>query len=328
MKSFVIHCFYGFITLSIITLSNKSIQADELNKNNKTQKKKLNILNISKQPKRIISLGPIITDMIYLLGAQDNLAGITSYCVLPKNSKPKEIIGTVMHMNIEKIISLEPDLVFANNLTRQKQIDILKKQNINVKRLVTPTSYEEICKRFLDFGKLLGKTDKAKEIIAKTRKKVSAIRQKALTKEKRSIFIQIGLKPMKTSGKNSFINDYIEFAGGKNIALDMDSKTENRVLSKEIVLKKNPDVIVIATMGTSRKAAENEKKAWQRLKFLKASKNNEIHILNPDMVCSPTPQIFAKGLETFYNLIYKNNESSFISNPNLSHSIVSIKNGK
>ena len=81
-----------------------------------------------KYPERIVSLGPVITDMIYLLNAQEKLIAITSYCILPKTAKPKEIIGTVMQMNVEKIIALRPDLVIANALTRQKQIKVLEKQ--------------------------------------------------------------------------------------------------------------------------------------------------------------------------------------------------------
>ncbi len=72
--------------------------------------------------------------MIYLLNAQTKLVAVTSYCVLPETQSPalvpKQKIGTVMQMNVEKIIALKPDLVLANALTNQKQIRILEKQNI------------------------------------------------------------------------------------------------------------------------------------------------------------------------------------------------------
>jgi len=251
-------------------------------------------------PKKIVSLGPIITDMICLLEAEDKLVAVTSYCKLPEQSKPRQIIGTVMQMNVEKIISLEPDLVLANALTRQKQIDALKKQGVNVLRLPTPHNFDDICKRLTDLGKIVGKEQRAVEVVKHAQKEVERIKSKAMTKDKRTVFIQIGLKPLKTSARDTFIHEYIEFAGGSNIAAD----STDGVYSREKVLEQDPDIIFIATMGSSKKAGDNEKKSWQRFGFLKAVKNNEIHILNPDIICSPTPEQFAKGLMDFFRLTH------------------------
>jgi iron complex transport system substrate-binding protein len=260
-----------------------------------------NIGNASeKYPERIVSLGPIITDMIHLLKAEDRLIAVSSYCVLPKGSHPKEIIGTVMQMNVEKIISMEPDLVLANALTRQKQILVLKKQGINVIRLSTPKNFTEICQRLVELGKIVGGHEQAMGIVQKAKGDVEKIIAKVKNLKKRTVFIQIGLKPLKTAAKDTFINEYIEFAGGENIALN----AKDGVYSREKVLQQNPDVIFIATMGSSKKAGDTEKQAWMKFKFLKASKNNEIHILNPDIVCSPTPFIFAQGLKDFYQYIH------------------------
>ncbi len=251
-------------------------------------------------PMKIVSLGPIITDMIYLLGGEEQLTGVTSYCTIPHGKQPKEIIGTVMQMNVEKVISLNPDLVLANTLTREKQIKILEKQGVRVTRLETPSSFDDICKRLEHLAGLIGKQERALLIVKKAREDVEAIKKKAETLPRRSVFIQIGIKPLKTSAKDTFINDYIEFAGGMNIVKDL----KYGVFSREKVLQYDPDVILIATMGSSKKAGENEKKAWLRFNFLKACRNNEVHILDPDIVCSPTPETFAKGLNDFFNLIH------------------------
>ena len=253
-----------------------------------------------KYPEKIVSLGPIITDMIYLLNGEKRLIGITSYCILPKTSEPKDIIGTVMQMNVEKIISMKPDLVLANALTRQKQIIMLKKHGVKVIKLTTPTDFTGICQRLIELGQLIGKHEKAIEMVKKAKYDVEIIKAETKNLKKRKVFIQIGLKPLKTSGKDTFINEYIEFAGGENIALN----AKDGVFSREKVLQENPDVIFIATMGSSKKAGKNEKKAWMEFDFLKACKNNEIHILDPNIVCSPTPKIFAQGLKEFYHFIH------------------------
>ncbi len=252
-----------------------------------------------KCPERIISLGPVITDMIYLLNAQERLIGVTIYCVIPA-AEPKEIIGSVMLMNIEKIIALAPDLVVANALTSQDQIKVLKKHGITVIKFTTPKSFLEICQHLLDLGAIIGRHKKAIEIVNNAKYEVNKIKSNVKNLEKRKVFIQIGMKPLKTAAKDTFINEYIEFAGGKNIAFN----ATNGIFSREQVIQENPDIIFIATMGSSKKAGKTEKQSWMRFKFLKSYKNNEIHILDPDIVCSPTPVIFAQGLKDFYHYIH------------------------
>ncbi|MCP3899584.1 MAG: ABC transporter substrate-binding protein [Desulfobacteraceae bacterium] len=257
-------------------------------------------------PKKIISLGPVITDMIYLLNAQEKLIGVTNYCTIPTTSEPKEIIGSVMLMNVEKIIALAPDLVIANDLTRQEQIKALKRLGVSVFKFSTPKNFSEICQHLLDLGELIGGQKKAGEIVKKAEDDVKRITLNAKNTQKRKVFIQIGLKPIKTAIKDTFINEYIEFSGGENIALN----AKDNVFSREQVLVKNPDVIFIATMGSSKKAGESEKQSWMKFKFLNACKNNEIHVLDPDIVCSPTPPVFAQGLKDFYRYIHpKSNKS-------------------
>ncbi|MBF0203187.1 MAG: ABC transporter substrate-binding protein [Desulfamplus sp.] len=158
---------------------------------------------------RVVSLGPLITDMIYLLEADQRLSGVTSYCIIPEGKEKKQIIGTVIHMNIEKIVSLKPDAVFASTLTRAKQMEALKKQGINVIKFHNPVNFEEICAMFLSLGNSLGKRELALDIINKTSAQVKDIEKKAQRFEKRKVFIQIGIKPIRTSERGTFISNYI-----------------------------------------------------------------------------------------------------------------------
>jgi len=251
-------------------------------------------------PRRVVSLGPVITEMIYLLKAEERLSGVTSYCRIPPGRAEKEIIGTVMQMNVEKIVHLEPDLVIANTLTRQKQIRMLEKQNVKVITLDTPQNFDQICTNFARLGTLVGRKERAENIIQKARRTVADVRQQSRRLDRPRVFIQIGLKPLKTSPANTFIHEYITFAGGANIA----EGSSEGMYSREKVLKENPDVILIATMGSSKAAGLKEKEAWQRFSFLKAVKNNAVYVLDPDIVCSPTPETFARGLTVFFRRIH------------------------
>ena len=116
-------------------------------------------------PQRIVSLGQTITERIYLLGAQDRLIANTVYCVVPEEAKTKEKVGTLLQFNIEKIISLKPDLVLASNLARSKQLSKLKELGIRVIKFTYPTSFSGICRQFIELGEILGKVEKATENI-------------------------------------------------------------------------------------------------------------------------------------------------------------------
>ena len=252
-------------------------------------------------PERIISLGQTITERIYLLGADRNLIADTVYCVQPEDAKYKEKVGTLLQANLEKIVALKPDLVIASNLARPKQLRKLKDLGIRVVQFSYPKNFSEMCRQFLELGELLGKEEKAKEIIDNTRKEVAAIRMKARNLPKKRVFIQLGIKPLHAVTRESFLNDYIEFAGGENIALN-----EGRgAYSREKVLRENPDVIIISTMGSSEgETGKKEKESWMKYGSIAAVKNQNIYIVNPDKICSPTPITFVEALTDIAEMIH------------------------
>jgi len=126
-------------------------------------------------PQRIVSLGPVNTENVYLLGADDRLVANTSYCVRPIAAKDKEKIGSVMQVSVEKIISLHPDLVLATGLTPPQQVKKLEDIGIRVVRFKQPASFIEICDLFLQLGRLLGLEDRAQQIVAQARSEVELL---------------------------------------------------------------------------------------------------------------------------------------------------------
>lgn len=252
-------------------------------------------------PERIISLGQTITERIYLLGADRNLIADTVYCVQPEDARYKEKVGTLLQANLEKIVALKPDLVIASNLARPKQLRKLKDLGIRVVQLSYPKNFSEMCRQFLDLGELLGKEEEAKEIIDNTRKEVAAIRMKTGILPKKRVFIQLGIKPLHAVTRESFLNDYIEFGGGENIALN-----EGRgAYSREKVLKGDPEVIIISTMGSSEgESGKKEKESWMKYESIAAVKNQNIYIVNPDKICSPTPITFVEALTEIAEMIH------------------------
>jgi len=252
-------------------------------------------------PQRIISLGPYITEEIYLLDTQDKLVGCTVYCRRPPDAEKKEKVGTVIQINTEKILTLKPDLVIATALTQKKDIEKLKKLGIKVIEFSSPKNFNEICNQFLELGKILDRYDLAENIVQKAKAKVLEIKRKTKDLAKVKVFVEVGSNPLFTITGDSFVNDFIEFSGGINIAKD----AKTGIYSREAVLKENPDVIIIATMGI---LADKEKEIWKKYENLNAVKNNRIYIIDAYKLCSPTPVSFVETLEELVNILHFNYE--------------------
>lgn len=248
-------------------------------------------------PQRIISLGSTLTEELYLLGVEDKLVGVTTYCQRPPQAKTKEKIGTIKEVNLEKIVSLSPDLILVTSLTNPKTKEKLKNLGIKVVEFSYARNFAQICDEFLKLARLVNQEEGAKRIIQQARNKVETIKKSVQGLSNPKVFVQIGARPLFSANQDSFINDFIEFAGGTNIA----STSKSGLYSREKVIKDNPDVIIIATMGI---AGEREKEIWLRYKTINAARNNRIYIIDSYKLCSPTPVTFVETLENIVEMLH------------------------
>jgi iron complex transport system substrate-binding protein len=250
----------------------------------------------SSYPQRIISLGPALTEQLYLLGVEDKLVGVTTYCKRPLDAQKKEKIGTVLETNLEKIIHLEPDLVLATPLTNPKTIEKLKSLKVEVRTVLAARKFSQICEQFLELGRIVGRERRAEEIVRRAKKELGILRKKVQNLPKVRVFIQIGARPLFTAAEDSFFNDFIDFAGGINIARG----AKSGLYSRERVLEDNPEVIIITAMGIG----AEEKKVWRKFKSLGAVKNDRIYIVDEYKFCSPTPLSFVVALKEMIEILH------------------------
>lgn len=242
---------------------------------------------------RIVSLVPSITTSLYELEAADKIVGVSAYC----KAENKEIVGTVLEPNVEKIVSLKPDLVLMTSLVDQRLGAKFRSFGIAVKTFKEPKSFDDICRQFLELAELAGRTKKAEEIVTMAKNRVYFIRHGIKALKRPRVFFQIGVKPLYAATGDSFINDFIEFAGGINIA----KNSKSGFYSREKVLGDNPDVIVIALMGIM---GAQEKQSWARYQALTAVKEKRIYTIDGSMVCEPTPLKFAATLKKMVEILY------------------------
>jgi iron complex transport system substrate-binding protein len=248
-------------------------------------------------PKRIISLGPFITESLYLLGAEERIVGVTTYCIRPPEVQDKEKIGTVIGANTEKIISLKPDIVLATSLSDRRAAEKLKRLGIRVISFPLAKNFSELSEHFIKLGKITGRQKQAAKILKKAQERIDEVQLRTSGLPKPKVFIQVGARPLFTITEDSFVNDFIKLAGGINIAADANIG----IYSREKVIEQNPDVIIIAEMGI---VGKDEKRMWQKYRTINAVKNNRIHIMDSYKLGSPTPLAFAETLEEIAELLH------------------------
>lgn len=239
---------------------------------------------------RIISLAPNITEILFALKIDKKIVAITNFCNYPPQTRNKEKIGGYVNPNLEKIVSLKPDVVFAAFGTPAIFLNNLKKLKIKV-FATNPQTIQQTFVLIKNIGVITNTSSQAKKIITSMQNKLSAIKNKIKKSKqaKQKVLIIIWDNPLTTAGKNTLINDLIENAGGINIAHNF--SLPYPTLNIEQVIKLNPDIIFLAGMGKDWKEKLSviyKSKSWQ---VVKAVKNKKCFFLNPDIVFRAGPRL-------------------------------------
>lgn len=255
-----------------------------------------NVLS-ARNPQRIISLAPSATKSVILLGGSNLLVGCTNFCDQPKTHKVP-VIATAVQVNIEKALLLKPDLILVTSLTSPETVKRFEQMGVKVLNFSYPKSFNDLCLKFQTLGAFIGKKSEADKIIALSKKRLNTVRAKVPKLAKKpTLFFQIGANPLFTAVPNTYMNDFITYAGCANIAADLKLGS----ITRETVLARNPDVIIVMLMGT---VSADERNKWMSYKNLKAVKSNKIFIMDDDKTCSPTPPLFVDALDEIIGMIY------------------------
>jgi cobalamin transport system substrate-binding protein len=197
-------------------------------------------------PRRIISLAPNLTEILFALGLGERVVGVTTFCTYPEEAKAKPKVGGFMDLNVEKVISLAPDLVIAaTDGNNPSSVDLLEKAGIKV-FLVNPRDVAQAIETMETLGRVCGVEEEGKRLASELKRRVDFIREKVGSTKRARVFLQINNRPIMTVNRHTFHNDLIQLAGGINIFED-EVVTYPRV-GIEDVLARNPEVILISSM--------------------------------------------------------------------------------
>ena len=251
---------------------------------------------------RIISLTPATTEILFALGLNKEIVGVSSFCNYPPQAKTKEKVGTFSQANIEKILSLKPDIIFCTGLEQAPIVTELRQLKLKI-CVSDPSNMEELFKSIQEIGKLTNKENNAKRLIENMKISLNEISLKVATipQERRpKVFVELWGDPLMTAGRNSFLDELITLAGG--ISISHDVTRPYSLFSPEQVLKRNPDVIILLYMSPENPSALLEARmGWNKIT---AVKNRRVYNdIDPDVALRPGPRI-VDGLRELYKRIY------------------------
>lgn len=244
-----------------------------------------NLVRLEKPAKRIISLAPSLTELVYAAGAGSRLIGVVEYSDYPASADSLPVVGRFDGLDIERILELKPDLIVAWQSGNPKS-SITQLKNLNLKVYVAePKNLSSIASHIEKLSVLTGTESRAQIAIQEFNSIYGELKRRYNNKSKVKIFYQLWDRPIITVGGNELINDIIELCGGENIFGDLPQLAPK--IDQESVLIRNPKVIVASGSNTERPQWLDEWKLWPQLT---AVAEENLYFIIPELLQRHTPR--------------------------------------
>jgi iron complex transport system substrate-binding protein len=236
---------------------------------------------------RAVSLAPSLTESVFAVGAGDRLVGVTSYCDYPSETQNIRKVGDTISPNMETIIALKPQIVFVSTAS---QIETFTKtlENQNIPVFVTnPSNLNGVLSNLKQLGDIFGTGARAEKLIDDLQKRIADVENNVKGAGVTRVFVQISKEPLFTIGKDSFLTEIIERAGGVSVTKTVE--TAYPKLSKETALALSPEAIIVSD-------SEDNKEPNEVFANSPAVVNNRVYKINADLLSRPAPRI-VDGIE-------------------------------
>ena len=243
-------------------------------------------VTVAQTPHRIISLAPSITEDLFALGLGGKVVGDTTYDNYPPAAVNITKVGGFSSPSIEKIVSLNPDIVFASSLENNTLLSTLSGYGIPTV-VINPTSLTGILNDLSLIGKVTGSTGNSSALVANLTQKMTA-NSISVASHPRVLYL-VWYDPIMSAGADTFEGDIIAHAGGINVA-QLANVSGYGTMSKESIVALNPSVIIANSAMNS--TAVQQVKSDPALATVDAVKNGKIYILDSDIISRPGPRAF------------------------------------
>ena len=208
-------------------------------------------VSVPTRPKRVVSLSPAVTEIIFALGADSLLVGRTDFCVYPPEASRIESIGGISNLNIEKVLSCNPDLIISGSMVPKKVVKQFEDMGIPLVCVIEKQKFDGLYSNIASIGRLVGKRQDADVLNTKLRLLMYFDTVESNGDSRRpTVYYVVGFGSGGnfTAGGNTFINDIITMAGGHNIA----AGSEGWTFSLEALMDADPDFILIRAEDSAR----------------------------------------------------------------------------
>ena len=244
-------------------------------------------VRLPEQVTRAVSLAPNLTEIVFTVGAGERLVGVTSYCDYPAEAQAIQKIGDTLAPNIENIIALKPQIVLVSTASQMENFTrTLDAQGIAY-FVTNPNSLDDIYKTIYQIGEIFGENEKAYQTVDEMKRRVADVEARTVQAKGVKVFVQIDKNSLYTVGKDSFITDLIQRAGGESLTKDL--TTAYPKISKETALALNPERIILSE-------SENNMEPNEVFANSPAVKNGKVFSVNADLLSRPGPRV-VDGLE-------------------------------
>ena len=252
---------------------------------------------LPKDVKRIISLAPNLTEILFALGLDDRIVGVTLFSDYPPAAAERPKMGAFWQPNIEAVIAAKPDLVVTLEFPQQKEA-ARRLERIGCNCLtVNIETVSELFEAIDRIAKATGKDAEAADLALDLRSRLGGLSGLTAKYEKAKVLWVIGREPLRVAGRDTFVNEIIELGGGENAI----GRTVHKYppIGSEQVIACAPDVIIEPAMGNKTVPEQREAafRYWSRFKNIPAVANDRIYVIAPDTVCRLGPRLH-QGVET------------------------------
>lgn len=257
-------------------------------------------VDIPSSPRRIVSLAPSITEVLFALGLDREVVGVTRLSTYPEGARSKPRVGTFINISLERVVALNPDLVIGiADGNRRETVRQLEGVEIPV-YVVDPGSLSEIFRMIVNIGRVTGREEAATALVDGLRERVRRVASSLQGLERPRVFLQIGINPVVTVGRGTLHNELIHRAGGVNIYGEARERYPRCGI--EDIIARRPDIIIVSSMKREGDFPA-VRDGWRRWKAIPAVGGDRIHVIDTDLIDLPSPRI-VDGLERMAGIIH------------------------
>lgn len=258
-------------------------------------------MNIKTFPRRIICLTEETTETLYLLGQQDRIVGISGYTVRPPEARQKPKVSAFINAKFDKILSLDPDLVFAFSDLQADIASELIRRGITVFTF-NQRSVPEILEMILTLGRIVDSSERAEELVVTLRQELNAIAQAANQFPKRPrVLFEEWYDPL-ISGIR-WVDELIEIAGGDPVFSELRAhqSAKDRIVDAQEVVKRDPEVIIGSWCGRQvKKNLIRQRRGWNKIS---AVRDDQIYEIKSTYILQPGPAALTEGVRQIHAVL-------------------------